>query len=57
MENHADRSILDLTLRARHLRSAYLAALFAAALRRIRGAGDTAAVPAPREPEMALERR
>ncbi len=56
MENHANRSLVDLTLRAHYLRSAYLASLLAAALNRIRrDAGNTKA--APREPKMAFGRR
>ena len=56
MDNPSDPSLVDLTLRARCLRSACLARLFARALNPNHGAtGNTAAVP--REPELAFERR
>lgn len=56
MKSRTEPSILDLSLRARYLRSACLASLLARTLHRIRGAAagtETAA----RKPELAFERR
>lgn len=57
MNTRTDLSVQDLTLRARHLRSVYLAGLFRKALSRlVRGiAGQTKA--ATGQIELALERR
>lgn len=48
-------SALDLTLRARHLRSAHLADLFRKILPRVRGIAGQAKA-APRQTDLALER-
>lgn len=49
-------SLSDLTLRARYLRSAYLASLFLRALSRVRAAAG-GATTAPRRSQVAFERR
>ncbi len=56
MENRASASILDLTLKARHLRSAYLAGIFRRAFQRIRRAAQQPITP-DHEAEAAFERR
>lgn len=56
MENRADQSILDLTLRARYLRSITLAHLLRRALYRIRGATEKAGAPR-QDSDVAFERR
>lgn len=56
MENRASTSILDLTLKARHLRSAYLANLVPRALQRVGKAAPRTDAPLT-EADIAFERR
>ncbi len=56
MKNGASTSILDLTLKARHLRSAYLANLVRRALQRVGKAAPRTDAPLT-EADIAFERR
>ena len=56
MENRSSESTLDLTLKARHMRSAYLASLFRRALERLRGDARQPVAP-DLDGETAFERR